>query len=97
MSENPLIPKGAKIAPEDVFRKKIIARATYMGCGVEVRSIFQKYDNLLKYCTNEQERQNIAYLGVCEISKYMDCSSLTINGQVVFEDNMTVEEVEKKR
>ncbi len=68
-----------------------------MGCAIEVKQILAKYDNLLKYCANEQERQNIAYLGVCEISKYMDCTSLTINGQVVYEDNLTVEEVSKKR
>jgi len=82
---NPLIPKNAKIAPEDLFRKKIIARAGYMGCDVEVRAIFQKYDNLLKYCTNEAERKNIAYLGVCELSKYMDCTSLTIDGQIIYD------------
>ncbi len=89
---NPLIPKGAKIAPEDIFRKKIIERATWMGCGQEVKSIFLKYDNLLKYCTNEVERKNIAYLGVCEISKYMDCSSLTIDGQVVYDNEAEKED-----
>ncbi len=88
---NPLIPQGAKIAPEDEFRTKILNRAYRMGCMTEVRAIFDKYDNLLRYCTNEMERKNIQYLGVCEISKYMDCTSLTINGEVIY-DNEAKEE-----
>lgn len=86
---NPLIPKNAKIASEAEFRHKIIDRAKWMGCQEDVIRIFQKYDQLLKYCTNEAERKNIQYLGVCEISKYMDCVSLTINGELIYDNDAT--------
>ncbi|SRR5260221_2954790 len=89
---NPLIPKGAKIASEGEFRNKILNRAYHMGCSTEVKAIMDKYDELLKYCTNPVERYNIQRLGVCEISKYMDCTSLTIDGKVIYDNEVKEEE-----
>ncbi len=80
-------PNTKKIAPEDLFRKKILARARYIGVETEVRQIFDKYDLLLKNCTNQQEREAIGVLGVTELSKYLDCTSLTVNGKVIVDDS----------
>lgn len=80
---DPLMPKE-KVATEAEFRKKIIALAKNLGCDIEVKRIFQKYDNLLKHCTNPKERQDIARLGITELYNYLDCyGGLTINGREI--------------
>ncbi len=95
-SKNELLDPNTKIAPEDETRKRIIARAIYMGCGEEVKAIIKKYDNLLKNCTNDKEREAIGILGVTELSKYMDCTSLTVNG-IVIQDDSDFEKQQNKR
>jgi hypothetical protein len=70
-----------KVASEAEFRRAIIQKAFYMGCDDQVKQLFNKYDNLLKGCTNNVERKQISYLGIVELYKLLDCyGGLTIGG-----------------
>lgn len=64
---NPLENVSNKVMPEDKTRKKLIAFATRLGCGKELKIIFDKYDGLLRNCTSESERKDIAKLGSLEV------------------------------
>ena len=70
-----------KISSEEQFRKKLLDKAKILGCEQDVSTIFKKYDDLLKNCTNNKERQQISVLGIVELHKYFGCiGSLEING-----------------
>lgn len=77
---NPLVdPKDIKSEKE--FRKDIITLAKKLGCDIEIKQIFDKFDVLLKNCKNLEERKQIAALGAIEIHKFFGCrGGLTING-----------------
>lgn len=76
--------KKPKIRSEDVTRKTILATAKDLGCDIEVQKIFSRYDNLLKNCTNEVERQQISIMGAAELHRFLDCrGALVVNGQEI--------------
>lgn len=56
-----------KVLSEAKTRENIMDWARYYGCEQEVILIFNKYDNLLKSCTNKEEREAIAVMGVQEL------------------------------
>lgn len=73
-----------KVMPEAEFRKKMLDWAKVYGCDTEVRIILNKYDKILIQCTNEQERKQIAIMGLAEIHKIMDCyGALVVDGQEI--------------
>jgi len=49
-----------KVLSEEETRKRLLAHAFVMGCEGEMKKIFNKYDNLVRNCTNEQERKDMA-------------------------------------
>lgn len=53
--------------PEAETRRRLLVTAKMLGCEMEVRQIFDKTDRLLRGCTNEQERQQIATFGALEL------------------------------
>jgi hypothetical protein len=63
-------PKG-KTFPEDESRKRLINIATQMGCVVELKMIFDRYDRLMRNCSNPVESKHISILGIAEINKLM--------------------------
>lgn len=74
---------------EKEMRRRIMAEANFKGCAVEMQMIFNKFDNLLKGCTNKQEAEAIGTMGVLEISELLDSKnvgvggSLTVNGKTL--------------
>ena len=78
-----------KIMPEQTYRFRLMEEAKYKGCAKEHQIIFDKYDRLLRNCTNQTEAQHIGMLGVLEVSNLLDNGyvgkggSLTVNGQII--------------
>jgi hypothetical protein len=67
------------VASEKEVREKLFNRARGYGRHIELSMIFAKYDNLLKNCTNEKERQHISILGQIEIYKLFEDSGPLIS------------------
>lgn len=78
-----------KIMNEKQYRLKLLGEARLKGCEKEMLILFDKYDKLMRNCTNIQERENIGKLGILEIHNLLDDGhvgiggELTINGQIV--------------
>ncbi len=69
---------------EKEFRKRIFKISKRMGCYFEAKSILDKYDNLLKRCTSEDERKCIGIMGITELHKLWGCSeALIVNEEVI--------------
>lgn len=72
------------ITPEKKFRKHILIMAKNLGCYMEIKQIMEKYDNILKNCTNELERKQIGTMGIAEIHKYFFLrGALVVNGELI--------------
>jgi hypothetical protein len=63
--------KEPKIASEMKTRKVFLNLASKIGCEVELRHIFDKYDKILKNCTNESEITHIQALAVNEVNNLL--------------------------
>ena len=78
----------SKVVEEDETRRNMLKHARLLGCENEMRILFNKYDNLLRNCTNEKERSDIAKLGVVEVYRLLGGGGeLYINGQLVCKEN----------
>lgn len=81
-----------KIANERTYRANLLKQAREAGCEKELLQVFDKYDKLLRNCTNIQEKEQIGMLGVLEVSKLLDNGNVgkggcvIVNGQVVISD-----------
>jgi hypothetical protein len=76
--------KKEKIASEKDFRIAILKTAKKHGFLYDMQQIFARYDNLLKNCTNQQERKAIGIMGIAEAHKLMHCKgALIVEGQEV--------------
>ena len=65
-------------------REKILNYSKMVGCEPEVRAIFNRVDLMLKNCTNQQERAEIAKYGVLEVYHILDSyGELEVNGKIV--------------
>jgi len=54
----------------------------------QLRMVFDKWDVLIKKCTNEQELKHIKVMAITEIHSMMNyIGGLTVGGQVVVEDD----------
>ena len=81
------MPKPSTMS-EQKTREKIMIQAIKLGCGLEVAGLFKKYDDLLKTCTNDSEREHIKVLAITDIYKFIGFSGgLTIDNQVVIPDD----------
>lgn len=71
-----------KILSEQETRKNMLEIARMLGCEGDVIEIFNKYDVLLRNCTNAQERQAISTMGNIEIHRLLssDPGELIIGG-----------------
>jgi hypothetical protein len=73
-----------KIASEAEMRKGILALAKRLNFEGDVRAIFARYDNLLRGCTNQQERKAISIMGIAELHRLLHCQGeLVINGEEI--------------
>lgn len=65
---------NGKVMGEKETRAKLLYRARCLGadCEYQLKKIMDKYDNLLKNCTNDAERQDMGRLGSIEIFNILD-------------------------
>lgn len=61
------VPKAEKSELE--YRRNLMGLAKYYGIEVELKRLFDKYDLMLKKCTNPVEKKHIAVGGILEINK----------------------------
>jgi hypothetical protein len=83
--------KIVEAATEQSYRRRLIILAREMGCEVDLLQIFDRYDRLLRTCTNKQEADAIRAMGVMEVSNLLDNQylgkggTLTVGGKTVIE------------
>lgn len=89
--------KKKKIYSEVETRKKLLNSARYIGCEMEMIHIFNNIDRLLKNCTNDQERQEIAAFGAIQIHKLLGAGegTLEINGKTIFDNRQIIDPLKK--
>jgi hypothetical protein len=74
-----------KVLSEKETRGKFLTRARRLGCEREMLMLFAKYDNLLRNCTNEEERKSISQLGAYEVGKLLGFDELVVDGMPVIQ------------
>lgn len=73
-----------KITPEQDLRKTHLELARQYGFEDELRTIWSRYDSLIKQSKSEQEHEQIAIMGLCEVHKLLGCTGpLVVNGKEI--------------
>ena len=76
--------RTVEVSDEATMRQGLLNEATKLGCVSDIRMLFDKYDKLLRNCTNPQEREHISRIGVEEVNKvFAWYQQLYENGQPV--------------
>ncbi len=74
-----------RVAAERETRKKLLSYARNMGFEKEMLILFAKYDNLMRTCKNDKEREDIRKLGAFEVYKLLGGGGeLYVDGQLVY-------------
>jgi hypothetical protein len=74
-----------KVLDERETRKRILNTAKSMGCEIEMRMIFDKFDRLCRLCKNDSERIDLAKLGAIEVYALLGRGgNFYINNQLVY-------------
>jgi hypothetical protein len=77
-----------KVLGEQETRFRLLKHARLVGCEGDMRLLFEKYDKLLRNCTNEKERDDISKLGAYEIYRLLGGGGeLYVNGNLVAKDD----------
>lgn len=77
-----------KVLQEKETRRRLLSHARLNGCERDMLLLFAKYDGLMRNCTNEKERDDIAKLGAVEVYKLLGGNGeLYVDGQLVCKDN----------
>jgi hypothetical protein len=77
-----------KVLPERESRRRILTHARMAGCEKEMMLLFIKYDKLMRNCTNEAERRDMAKLANVDVYKLLGGGGeLYVDGQLVCKDN----------
>lgn len=72
-----------KVLDERETRKKFLNRAKQIGREKEMLMVLAKYDNLLRSCSNADERKGISQLGAYEVGKLLEFDELVVDGMAV--------------
>jgi hypothetical protein len=76
-----------KVLEERETRRRLLTHARLLGCERDMLLLFAKYDKLLRNCTNEKERTDIAKLGAVETYQLLGGGGeLYVDGQLVCKD-----------
>lgn len=76
------------VLQEQETRRRILGHARWMGCEKEMLLLFAKVDKLMRNCTNEKEREDIAKLGAVEVYRLLGGGGeLYVDGQLVCKDS----------
>lgn len=77
-----------KVLPERETRLRLLKHAQIVGCEGDMKLLFEKYDKLLRNCTNDKERADISKLGVYEMYRLLGGGGeLYVNGELVAKDD----------
>lgn len=86
------------VLKEQETRKRILSDARRLGCEKEMRILFEKYDNLMRNCTNDKERADMGKLGAYEVYKLLGGGGkLYVDGQLVCDDRTKKEKEEENK
>lgn len=69
-----------KVLSEKETRGAMLKHARRLGCEREMLLLFAKYDNLLRNCTNEEERKSISQLGAYEVGRLLNYEEFVVDG-----------------
>jgi len=76
-----------KVLEERETRKRLLTHARMVGCERDMLLLFAKYDKLMRNCTNDKERSDIAKLGAVETYRLLGGGGeLYVDGQLVCKD-----------
>ena len=76
-----------KVLDEKETRKKLFEYAKRRGFEQDLIRLLNKYDNLMKNCTNEKERKDIGKLGSYEVfCLFNKGGDFYVDGQLVYSD-----------
>lgn len=76
-----------KVLEERETRKRLLTHARMVGCERDMLLLFAKYDKLMRNCTNDKERADIAKLGAVETYRLLGGGGeLYVDGQLVCKD-----------
>ena len=76
-----------KVLNERDTRNKLVSYARRLGFEKDLLIILRKYDNLLRNCTNEQERKDMGKLGSYEVYRLLGGGGeFYVDGQLVSKD-----------
>lgn len=77
-----------KVLREQETRRRLLTHARLVGCEKDMLLLFAKYDRLLRNCTNDKERADIAKLGAVETYQLLGGGGeLYVDGQLVCKDS----------
>lgn len=73
-----------KVLEERETRRRLLTHARMIGCEKDMLLLFAKYDKLMRNCTNNKEREDIAKLGAVETYRLLGGGGeLYVDGQLV--------------
>lgn len=76
-----------KVLQERETRARLLKHARLVGCERDMLLLFAKYDKLMRNCSNEKERADMAKLGAVETYKLLGGGGeLYVDGQLVCKD-----------
>jgi len=79
---------SSKVLSERETRRRLLSHARIVGMEKEMLLLFAKFDNLMRNCTNAQERADIAKLGSYEVYRLLGGGGeLYVDGQLVAKDD----------
>ncbi len=74
----------SKPLTEKETRRQVLAYCRNIGCEGDAIKIFNKYDELLRGCTNLVERDAISKLGIAELKRLLDdYEKIYVNGELL--------------
>lgn len=84
--------KNQPLSEKDT-REKLFYLAKTLGCDNELKKIFNRYDNLLKHCSNLEERKQMVVMANVEVHKLFNFKNpLVVNGQEILPGEETEEQ-----
>lgn len=82
--------KTVPLVDEKEYRKRLLGEARFKGCEIEMRMIFDKFDKMLRTCSNDEEKKAIGAMGVMEISKLLDSKDVGAGGSLIINNKVII-------
>ena len=86
-----------KVYSEEESIRRMYNLAARQGCLMEVKQTYEKYAKLVRLCKNDQERDQIATLGIIELHKLLNIKGgLTIDHKEVLPPDNNIDKIIEK-